>query len=383
MITHVFHSTVVSGPETLVIPALKNIGEPVTIVFLSETRVQGGATGPVEYARALGHEVHSVPVRGRWDRKAFKELRELLDRLKPRVVHAHDVKASLYLMKAAQARPDFVPGLVSTHHGAVARSGIIRLYEEFYVRYVLPYFDATMCVCEGDIASLSRRGLPLEKLHLHINGVERPMVAAAARIDVQRSVRNRWKQAVEAIPGPNDALVVGAVARLSGEKRHDRMIHAMATVKRKLAPRRAVLLCFGIGAEEAKLKELTKAAGLEDTVFWMGYSKTIGSEMAGFDLLLCLSDGEGIPINLLEAGWAGTPVFSTRVGGIPDVLSNPQVGYLVDKSESDETIGAMMAETLADYAGRARVGEAYQRHVIANFSERAWLATLKKVYDGI
>ena len=77
MITHLFNSSAVSGPETLAIPALKRLGEKVSIVFLSETRLGAKSDGPVQYARELGHEVHEVSVRGRWDRKAFGELREL------------------------------------------------------------------------------------------------------------------------------------------------------------------------------------------------------------------------------------------------------------------------------------------------------------------
>ncbi|MBI3558657.1 MAG: glycosyltransferase, partial [Deltaproteobacteria bacterium] len=328
----------------------------------------------------LGLEVHTVPVRGRWDRKAFAQLRELLDHLQPRVAHAHDVKASLYLMKAARVRAGFKPQLVSTHHGAVARKGKIRLYEEIYVRWVLPRFDDVMCVCEGDIASLNRRGLPLSKLHLHINGVDRPKVEPQARDDVQRTIRARWKLSMPSLPEPGEALYLGAVARLSDEKRHDRMLNVLSVLKREMPGKRVVLVCFGTGAEEARLKGLTAAAGLQNDVFWMGYSKTIGQEIAGFDLLLCMSDGEGIPINLIEAGWAGTPVFSTRVGGIPDLLSSDQVGYLVEKSDTDQAIGRTMARVLGDTAGREALGRRYQQYIVANFSEKAWLDTLRAVY---
>jgi glycosyltransferase involved in cell wall biosynthesis len=238
-----------------------------------------------------------------------------------------------------------------------------------------------MCVCEGDIESLSRRGLPREKLHLHINGVDRPKISSESRSEASRTIQARWRGGAPGLP--ENALVLGAVARLSGEKRHDRMLRALAVARQKLAPREAVLVCFGVGGEETKLKALTAELGLEKAAFWMGYSKTAGQDMAGFDLLLCLSDGEGIPINLLEAGWAATPVFSTRVGGIPDVISSSAVGYLVDKSQSDEEIGTRIAEVLADAAGRAETGRRYQQHIEKNFSEKAWLDRLREVYGKL
>jgi glycosyltransferase involved in cell wall biosynthesis len=112
----------------------------------------------------------------------------------------------------------------------------------------------------------------------------------------------------------------------------------------------------------------------------MGYSKTIGQEMAGFDLLLCLSDGEGIPINLIEAGWTGTPVLSTSVGGIPDLLDSSQVGYLVSKADSDESIGRELARLMTDASGREAVGKRYQERILNSFSEKAWLDQLRAVY---
>ena len=145
MITHIFHSTVVSGPETLALPALRKLGQPVSIVFLDEKRVPGGADAPVAYARSLGHDVHTVPVQGRWDRSAFGALAETLARLGTTLAHAHDVKASLYLDQAARRMP-VRPKLVSTHHGAAARKGLIRVYEELYVRWTLPRFDAVLSV---------------------------------------------------------------------------------------------------------------------------------------------------------------------------------------------------------------------------------------------
>jgi hypothetical protein len=105
----------------LVLPALKKLDEPVSIVFLTESRLPEESLGPIEYAKKLGHQVYSVPVRGRWDSRAFKELRDTLDLIQPRIVHAHDVKASLYLKQAKLIRANFKPKIVSTHHGAAYR----------------------------------------------------------------------------------------------------------------------------------------------------------------------------------------------------------------------------------------------------------------------
>ena len=144
-----------------------------------------------------------------------------------------------------------------------------------------------------------------------------------------------------------------------------------------------VLLNFGTGAEEARLKALTRELGMESEIRWMGYSKTVGQETAGFDLLLCLSDGEGIPINLIEAGWSGTPVLSTDVGGIPDLLDSSEVGYLVPKGDADENIGRRLAQIMLDQPGRQAVGQRFQQRTLSSFSERAWLEQLRGFYGSL
>lgn len=386
MIVHVFNASVVSGPETLAIPALKNLGERVEIFFLLETRVEKGAREVVEYMERHGYRVHVIPVRSRLDRGAITELRRLTRELKPRVLHAHDTKASFYVWRACRGRRafGFPLKLVSTHHGAAFRKGIIRLYEEIYVRLCLNAFDHVLCMCESDRQSLLRRGVRPGKILIHTNGVDRPKVTEAERTETQKRIRASWAEtdarlkAVGTLGASKGALWLGAVARLSAEKRHDRMLRVLAGLKERGVE--AVLLCFGRGAEQERLQALTRELGLEAQTFWMGYRGTIGQELAGFDLTLCLSDGEGIPINLLESAWAGTPVLSTRVGGIPDFIRDPETGFLVEPSENDGEIAAKLAEWARTPEELRRRGLAFQADVEKNFSEKSWLGTLRRVY---
>jgi len=382
MITHIFNSSVVSGPETLVLPALKHLGAPVTIVFLTETRLKDASLRPIEYAKSLGHEVHTVPVRGRYDRLAFSKLRDLLDQLQPSVVHAHDVKASVYLLKAKLVRPGLTASIVSTHHGASYRRGRIRLYEEFYVRRILPHFDLVLSVCEKDRLSIVKRGVLPNRVSLHLNGADRRSVQVNLRDTLQGQIRSHWKESKQNLPDPDEAIFLGAVARLSPEKRHDRMVKVLMHLRKlyQSNPVKPILLFFGSGSEEQNLRKLVDKLGLRDSVFFMGYSNTISEETAGFDLLLSLSDGEGIPINLLEAGWAGTPVVATRVGGIPDLISSSSEGILVSPKEKNEAIAKMIFEALSNPSLLKNMGQAFQQRIRSDFSETAWLDSLRVHY---
>ena len=383
MITHIFNSSIVSGPETLVIPALNHLEKEVTLVFLVETRLWEQSQKPIEYAKSLNHKVYTVPVRSRWDAKAFLELRNVLDEIRPRIVHAHDVKASVYLYRAKLARPNFKGAIVSTHHGASYRKGKIKIYEEFYVRFVLPHFDQVLCVCENDRRSIVKRGVPEEKVHIHLNGTDRLKVDSEEKKRISYEIRARWKMLVPNLPDPDQAIFLGAVARLSPEKRHDRMLHVLQFLHASHRTLRPVLLFFGSGPEEARLKTLAWQLGVEGHVFWMGYSPTISNEMAGFDLVLSLSDGEGIPISLLEAGWAGTPVVATSVGGIPDLISSHEYGVLVKRENQNAEIAHSVQDVLLNRNKMKEIGSAFQSRVMTNFSEKAWLNRLNEIYQNI
>jgi len=60
-----------------------------------------------------------------------------------------------------------------------------------------------------------------------------------------------------------------------------------------------------------------------------------------FDALVLPSHTEGLPRVVLEAQASGTPVVATRVGGVPEVVSDGETGLLCDVRASDELATAI------------------------------------------
>jgi glycosyltransferase involved in cell wall biosynthesis len=81
---------------------------------------------------------------------------------------------------------------------------------------------------------------------------------------------------------------------------------------------------------------------------------------------------EGMPLVILEAMLAGLPVIASRVSGIPEVVLDPETGWLVTP-EDPPALAAVLAELLADPAaarrrgenGRRRLEERYRPDVVA------------------
>jgi glycosyltransferase involved in cell wall biosynthesis len=376
VILHVLNSSGVAGVESLVLPALPSLGLPVRALFLDERRRELAAERPLAFAAQQGVATERIAVRSRWDRLAIGALAARIHELGPAIVHAHDVKASTYTLAAARLLPE-PPALVSTHHGVAGRPNTLaHLYEAFYARFVLPRYDRVLCCSRADEQNLLARGVARDRLVLHWNGVDGIHVGPAERSEALHDVRRFWGVR-------EDGLILGVVGRLSREKRHDRMLAVAVELARLLPDLDWRVLCFGTGPLFERLFKKTADLSLDERVRWMGFRGGIGREMAGFDLLLSLSDGEGMPLNVIEAGWAATPVLATAVGGIVDLLGVPPAGRLVAPSDSPQAIARHVATLFADCALRAELGRRLQERVLAGFTRAAWIERLRAIYSPL
>lgn len=123
------------------------------------------------------------------------------------------------------------------------------------------------------------------------------------------------------------------VARLSWEKGLNDLIDALVMVRQRVPEAHLVLV--GDGADRAALEARVAERGLADTVFFRGAlaNNEALKEVAAAAVFACPSLAEGLGIVFLEAQAVGVPVVGTRVGGIPDVISDGVTGLLVPAND--------------------------------------------------
>lgn len=381
-ILHVFNSSLISGPETLVMPALARSGWPVHILLLRESRVSDEKQKHVEeYLNQLKLSYTVITIHSRYDKLAIESIKNYLEKFDElKVAHAHDVKASFYLLKATEKMAERLFYTVSTHHGVYARSGfVVRLYELYYSYFLLPKFDRVLVVCTEDKKRLVQRGLSDQLVQVHLNGVSRVEVSAEQRMSEQQKIREQWK-----LPLLPDSLILGVVARLDAEKRHSYILQVMAALK-KIQPEslNVQVVCFGRGSLEEQLRLQTEQLGLQNEIVWAGYRLGLGEQLAGFDVLLSLSQAEGLPINMIEAGWAGTPVFASAVDGVKDLVTDEGMGQMISPFLKPEIAAQKLLEFLSDKKELANKGRRFQENVKQNFSQEKWLARLQEIYQEL
>jgi glycosyltransferase involved in cell wall biosynthesis len=160
------------------------------------------------------------------------------------------------------------------------------------------------------------------------------------------------------------------VGRLIPEKGVGSLIDAFAFV---VAARPDVRLrILGGGPEVAALGARVAAAGLGERVTFLGSvpHRRALREIASADAFVLPSLGEGSPLSVTEALALGTPVVSTRVGALPELLGEDglffEPGDVAGLSAAMERLaGDPGLCTRLAAEGRARVRERYTWPVIA------------------
>jgi glycosyltransferase involved in cell wall biosynthesis len=248
-------------------------------------------------------------LKSRFNLPAVCELRRLLAKLKPDLVHAHGGKSS-----ALVTTPFLFNAFtrVARVHGIKKRIGLFR------------HFDHVIAVSEAvkkRILSDPQARIDRSKVTVVLNGVA-----------------GRAHPASHASGATQTSSVVLAVGRLAPVKGFDVLIEAWANVKG------ARLQIAGDGPDRGSLESLIREHNLQDRVLLLGQRNDILDLLAQSDLMVISSRREGMPLVLAEALQAGCPVVSTAVGGMVGFLPES----VLTRSEDPKALAERINEALSD-----------------------------------
>jgi glycosyltransferase involved in cell wall biosynthesis len=179
---------------------------------------------------------------------------------------------------------------------------------------------------------------------------------------------------------PDQAKIVAVIGRLSPEKGHALFLE----MARRIHPLRpdARFLIVGDGPGMAALRHEADRLGLGDRVILTGFLADVRAVYAALDVLVIPSSTEGLPNVLLEAFAFGKPVVATPVGGIPEVLTEGESGYLVDPDDPDTFAQRVLA--LLNNPDLAReMGDCGRRTVLMKFNFQERTRRLERLYEDI
>jgi glycosyltransferase involved in cell wall biosynthesis len=160
-------------------------------------------------------------------------------------------------------------------------------------------------------------------------------------------------------------------------------------VARRLVPEAGELRFVIVGrariGEEAFAARIMRAAeepALQNRVRFLGRRADIPDLLASMDIFLLPTRDETFGIVLLEAMAAGLPVVASRVGGIPEIVSSDEVGWLVP-SDDPSAVTGKLAELMRDRDLRVRFGEKARKSLIGHFDLQTHGMRLHEIYQDL
>lgn len=166
--------------------------------------------------------------------------------------------------------------------------------------------------------------------------------------------------------GLNGRWVLGVTGRLRPEKGHWYLLEALPEIARQ-APD-VLLLIVGAGSLEGGLKARAAQLGMEKHVVFTGFRSDVRDILAALDVYVLPSLSEGLGTAIIEAGAAGCPIVTSRVGGIPDIVTDGETGLMTPPANPGELAQALL-RFYRDRGLAARCGRAAAEHARTCFSE--------------
>jgi glycosyltransferase involved in cell wall biosynthesis len=341
------------------------------------TIITGSGSQLLDEAAAAGLDVIIEPalrtrIDPHVDLRALHALDTVLRRGHFEVVHTHTAKAGV--LGRLAARRASVPRIIHTYHGFPFHEFQSRVRRGAYVaieRRLGRMTDIALCVGTGVAVEAIRRGLVApERVRTIGVAVDRPVGAELpARAPGARARARR------ALGLPADAIVVGAVGRLTYQKAPEDFLAAI----RLLGRPDVVGVWVGGGELAARVSRL---AGLQpnERVILAGERRDVPEILPAFDVFALPSRYEGLPTAIVEAMMCGVPVVATAVNAVADVVIPGETGLLVPPQRPDLMADAVrylldrpaVAARLATMA-RTRLGDRFGEQSLRDALAAAYL----------
>jgi glycosyltransferase involved in cell wall biosynthesis len=343
------------------------------------TIITGEGGQLIEAARAAGLEIVvepllRAPIRPVDDLRAVRRLTALFAARDFDVVHTHCAKAGA--VGRVAARRARVRRVIHTFHGFPFHEFQSRALRQAYVsieRRLGRITDLALCVGAGVAAEAVRREL-IAPGRVQTMGVS---VAGPGRAQASRQAGSPHARArARARLGlPADAVVVGAVGRLTYQKAPEDFVAALARLDRP------EVIGTWVGGGELAARVQRHARALPGTRFQLaGERADVLDILPAFDVFALPSRYEGLPTAIVEAMICGIPVVATAVNAVPDLIIPGETGILVPPRRP-ALMAAAIGQLLDSPAMAARLATTARARVNGRYGEADLRTTLLAAYQ--
>jgi glycosyltransferase involved in cell wall biosynthesis len=138
----------------------------------------------------------------------------------------------------------------------------------------------------------------------------------------------------------------------------------------------------GDGSERSLAEHRARCLGIHEHCSFVGKQAKIVDYLSTADVLLLPSEQESFGLAALEAMACEVPVIASRVGGIPEVVTDTETGFLSEVGDV-EKMGEDAAHLLLHEEMRREMGERARESAISRYSTDLVIPQYIKFYERI
>lgn len=308
-ITHIIGRLGFGGAERLLLDLCRKIDKSkfaVSVLVLQENNPMAGLF------EEAGVDVVYFHKKSKLDFGIVRRVANHLRAEKPDIVHTHLFSADYFGGKAARLAG--VTQTISTKHDILSEGA----WRDYLGRRSRQQFRKIIAISQATRDYLIREEkIPLEKIIVIYNGVE----ANKFYIEQPQIFKN-------------DGMNIGSIGRLAKEKGHKHLIRACRFLKNKDWK----LILAGDGPLRQDLQILARYLGIEEQIEFVGEVEDVRPFLAQMDVFVLPSVSEGLSLVILEAAMAGRVVVATRVGGVPEIITDKEDGLLFKPKSIEQLV---------------------------------------------
>ena len=157
-------------------------------------------------------------------------------------------------------------------------------------------------------------------------------------------------------------------------------IEILARVLKKGISTRLVMV--GDGSERTNAEHRARCLGVHDKCVFVGKQPKIVDYLSAADVLLLPSEQESFGLAALEAMACEVPVIASRVGGVPEVVTDGETGFLSEVGDI-EKMANDTARLLTDTALRREMGKRARESAVSRYRTEIVIPQYIEFYNRI
>lgn len=349
-IVQIINALTYGGAQNLLLSlslSLKNNGDSVTVISFKD--------GPIRYElESAGIQVFILG-EAFFDFPGFLSLYKLIKNIKPDLIHSHLFKATI-LSRIVNCMLKTRVMLVSSIHGRETQ--LFHYAEKLTNRFSNVLVFPSKYLAEWYSLNISN------------SSTSRLIVIPPGAV-CNKDTELKTKQ---------ERISIGVLSRLHPVKGVETILEACKNLKNRGISFK--LLIGGDGVLRSKLEQMAIESGLKSHVEFFGKIQNSKQFLDGIDIFVAPSLQEAFGIHVCEAMERNLPVIASNVGGLPEIISNKNNGFLFEAGNSEQLTNVLL-ELINNTQLRTRIGKLARKTILTKFSRNSALKNYLSVYNNL